>query len=106
MNILKINTTPIFEFIPRTQLLNTNLTIEIVSESSSNVQTINCVASVLSNENYNLLLATFPTGQVNEKFSYTIFNGLEKISLGKLILISSTEVVQDFSKKSVNKFYK
>jgi len=106
MDILKLNTSPTFKFIPRYELSVSELSIKLINELNQKTQTILCTVSILPNENYNITLATFPTGKANDKFSYTLLNGLEIVSLGKLMIVSENENVQDYSKKTVNKFYK
>lgn len=106
MNIIKINSLPIFEIVPRRNLDILTLTIQLTSEIKNTIQTINCEATLLPNENYSLQLDTFPIGKVNEKFSYNLLNGTEILSLGKLMIVSENEIIQDYSKKTVNKFYK
>ena len=106
MDILKLNTSPTFQFIPRKVLTVSDLSIKLINELNQKTQTILCTVAILPNENYTITLATFPTGKANDKFSYTLLNGLEIVSLGKLMIVSENENVQDYSKKSVNKFYK
>ena len=103
MNILKINTPPIFQFIPRKEFEG-SVTIKLISETKGSTQTINCTTNLLPNENYNIHLSTFPSGKANETFSFTILNGNEVLCLGKLMIVSETEIVQNHSKKT-NKYY-
>lgn len=107
MNILKINTSPIFEICPRIELnVNDAHTIVLKSEFTQAIQTISASVLLLQNENYLLTLQSFPTGKAGEKFSYTIQNlANEIVSLGKLMIVSEFENIQDYSKKSNNKFY-
>lgn len=104
MNVIKINTLPQFQFIPRRILDNWYLNIELVSEIKGTKQTIECTATLLPNEKYNLEFSVFPIGRANETFSFTILNGLEVICLGKLMIVAQDAIVQNHSKKT-NKYY-
>ncbi len=106
MNILKLNTSPSFQIVPRRKLTSQNLTIELVKEGSQTSQTINATATLLPNENYTLLLASFPNGKVNDKFSFTILESTEIVCLGKLMIVSQTEIIQDYAKKTTSKYYR
>lgn len=107
MNVLKINTSPSFEIVPREKIsILENLSIELISEFSQSKQTVNIGVTELSNENYLIQLSTFPISKEGEKFSYTIKNELNKIvSLGKLIVLGELQNIQDYSKKTNKKFY-
>ena len=98
MNVLKINTEPSFEIVPRRKLDVTKTYTVIFDET----QTISATVTLLPNENYKLLLASFPTG---EKISYKILDGTEIISLGMAIIVSENENIQDYEKSSNQKFY-
>jgi hypothetical protein len=102
MNVLKINTSPEFEFIPRTNLTSSTFSVEIKNENNQNTQTIECEVVKLSNENYNATLASFPNGKQGDKLSYSIPNVVN----GKFLIVSESESVQNYSKKNNNKFYK
>ncbi len=110
MNVLKLNTTPAFEVVPRYNLdTNQVLKIDLVKESNQTTQTILTTSVVLlQNENYLITLASFPTGIANDKFSYILSENISGtvVSFGKLMIVDENEIVQDYSKKSVNKFYK
>lgn len=106
MEILKQNTTPTFEIVPRKKLdLTASFKIILVSENTQSTQEIVATVSILPNKNYNITLSSFPTGKIREKFSYTIFQSQEVVSLGKIIILSQNESVQDFTTKTNNKFY-
>lgn len=107
MNVLKINTTPYFEIVPRERIdILENLSIELISEFSQSKQTISIGVTELSNENYLIQLATFPISKEGEKFSYAIKNEANKVvSLGKLIVLGELQNIQDYSKKTNTKFY-
>jgi hypothetical protein len=104
MNILKINTTPVFQFISRKDFNAESLEIQLVSETKGTTQNIECTPTLLANGNYDLLLSVFPNGKANETFSFTILNDADVLCLGKLMIVASGEVVQNHSKKT-NKYY-
>jgi len=106
MNTLKINTSPTFQIVPRRKLTSQNLTIKLAKEGSQSEQTINATATLLPNENYSLLLASFPTGNANDKFSFIVFDGSEIVCLGKLMIVAEAEVVKKYTKKTTPKYYK
>jgi len=100
MNILKINTAPEFEIIPRGIMVGS--VIELKNENNQKKQNVNFTFEKLPNENYKIILATFPNGKQGDKLSYSIPN----VCNGKILIVSQTENIQDYSKKSNNKFYK
>jgi hypothetical protein len=108
MNILRLNTTPVFQIVPRKTLTVTD-TFKIVlrNESNNKQETILCTITLLANENYNLTLSTFPIGGLNAKFSFTLFNNVTNVTLllGKLMIISETQSIQDYSNKTNNNYY-
>lgn len=106
MNVIKLNTSPTFQIVSRKKLTNLNLTIKIAKECSESSQTINATATLLPNENYNLLLASFPNGVANDKLSFIVFDGSEIICLGKLIILTADDVVRSYTKKTTPKYYK
>ena len=61
--------------------------------------------SLLPNENYKITLASFPVGKIGDKISYTLLEDDEVVLLGKILITSQTENIQDYSKKTNNKFY-
>lgn len=110
MNILKKNTTPSFEIVPR-EALDTlsEYKIVLISEyKNTPKQEKNLTIQLLSNENYLITLQSFPQGKINEKFSYSIVENLSNkiVSLGKLMIVDENENIQDYTKQSNNKFYK
>jgi hypothetical protein len=108
MNILRLNTSPSFEFIPRENITSTSFSIELKNENNQNKQTVSCSVVKLENENYKVTLSSFPTGINGDKFSYSILTIRQKlvVAQGKLLIIGQNDSVQDYSKKSTNKFYK
>ena len=89
MDILKKNNSPSFQIVPR-KVLNSSKIFKFQ----------------LKNENYQVTLATFPTGKIGDKISYTLLQDDEVVLLGKILITSQTENIQDNSKKTNNKFYK
>ena len=61
--------------------------------------------SLLPNENYQVTLASFHAGKIGDKISYTLLQDDEVVLLGKILIASQTENIQDYSKKTNNKFY-
>ena len=108
MDVLKKNTTPTFEIVPRFNLnTSQDYIFEIVNEFTQKKETILSTVQLLPNENYSITMATFPKGKINEKLSYSILNSVgEVVSLGRFIILSETENVQDYSKQNNTKFYK
>ena len=62
--------------------------------------------SLLPNENYQITLASFPVGKIGDKISYTLLQDNEVVLLGKILITTETENIQDYSKQTNNKFYK
>lgn len=108
MNIFRQNTTPAIEIVPRYSLEFLDLLkFKIISEFTQITQEILADVSPLPNENYLVTLQDFPLGKVGEKFSYTLVDNItnEIVSLGKFIIVSETESIQDYSKSTNTKFY-
>ena len=108
MDILKKNTVPAFQIVPRKTLLVSDLLkIELRNESTNLKQLINCTFTLLPNENYLLTLVTFPSGILGAKFSYSLFNRVtnELLLLGKLIIFAENQAPQDYSNQTNNNFY-
>lgn len=109
MDILRKNTSPTFQIVPRLKLdENSTFTFKIVNETSRNSQDVTATIYILPNENYQIILDEFPVGKIGEKLSYKIIDDFtsEIVYLGKALIVSENEVVQDYSKKNNNKFYK
>ena len=107
MHILRENTDPIFEIVPRKNLTDITYFLNLKSEYTQEVQVIECTKELLQNENYNITLATFPFGNENEKFSFELKNALnEVICIGQLMIVSEFADVQNYTKVSNTKFYK
>ena len=108
MDILRKDTSPSFEIVPRSVLdIETDYIMSLKSEFSTDVQLIICTISQLPNENYQLTMQYFPVGKIGEKFSYSLSDPTteEIVLLGKLIILSETESIQDYSKTTNTKFY-
>lgn len=60
----------------------------------------------LSNENYKITMRLFPTSKIGDKFSYTLLDNEEIVLMGKILVVGASENIQNYSKKSNNKFYK
>lgn len=60
----------------------------------------------LSNENYQITMRSFPNSKIGDKFSYILLEGTDIVLMGKILIVGATENIQDYSKKSNNKFYK
>lgn len=109
MDVLKKNTSPTFEIVPRKVLDVSNVfKIKLINEFTKVAQDILATSvSLLANENYQITLASFPTGKIGEKLSYKIVDNIsnEVLSLGKILIVSQTENIQDYSKKLNSKFY-
>jgi len=109
MNVIKKNKDPYFEIVPRLSYdISEELEITLTSENNGRSQTILATSSELPNENYLIELSSFPEGKTGEKFSYSIsVKATHKLlSLGKLIILSENEDVQNFSAKENTKFYR
>ena len=107
MHILRENTQPIFEIVPRKILSDITYFLNLKSEYTQNVQLIECTKELLSNENYNITLNSFPIGKTNEKFSFELKDALnEVICIGQLMIVSEFADVQNYTKVSNTKYYK
>ena len=108
MNILKKNTIPSFQIVPRRDLnISEVFKIELKNESSQKKQNIICAVDLLANENFTLSLETFPTGKIGDKFSYSLFDNTtnELILMGKLMIVSENENIQNYEKSINSKYY-
>ena len=106
MHILRKDTTPIFEIVPRKTLLDVAYFLNLKSEYTTEVQVINCTSTLLPNENYNIELDSFPIGNINEKFSFELTNELnEVLCIGQLMIVSELADVQNYTKISNTKYY-
>lgn len=107
MDILKKNTSPSFQIVPRKALDTSKFfKFKLKNEMSQRSQDIIATVSLLQNENYQITLATFPIGKIGDKISYTLLQDTEVILLGKILITTEAENIQDYSKQTNNKFYK
>ena len=106
MNILKINTPASFEIVPRTKInISDSYRIELVNDFNDETQSISINSlTLLPNENYTIILSSFPVSVAGDKFSYFIKeNVLNKIiCVGKLMVVSENENIQEYSN---NKYF-
>ena len=106
MDILKKNTSPSFQIVPRKVLNYSKIfKFQLKNEMSQKSQEILATILLLQNENYQVTLAEFPVGKIGDKISYTLLEDDEVVLLGKILITSQTENIQDYSKKTNNKFY-
>lgn len=106
MDILKKNTSPSFQIVPRKKLDASKVfKFKLKNEMSQNSQEILANISLLPNENYQITLVSFPLGKIGDKISYTLLQDTEVVLLGKMLITNETENIQDYSKKTNNKFY-
>lgn len=107
MDILKKNTTPSFQIVPRKVLDSSKVfKFQLKNEMSQVASEILANVSFLPNENYQITLISFPISKIGDKFSYTLLQDNEVVLLGKILITNQTENIQDYSKKTNNKFYK
>ena len=107
MDILKKNTIPSFEIVPRKTLtISSIFNLELKNEMSQKKEVIFAAISLLPNENYKITLDSFPAGKIGDKLIYTLFQDNEVVLLGKILIASENQDIQDYSKKTNNKFYK
>lgn len=108
MDILKKNTSPTFQIVPRKNLeVFELLKFNLKNEMTQIKESILADYYILENGNCQVIMQSFPTSNVGDKISYTLVDNLteEIISLGKILVTSEIESIQDYSKKSNNKFY-
>jgi hypothetical protein len=102
MNVLKKDTPPIFEIVPRCDLDTAKVyTVVFFNEYTSEIQTVTATVAKLQNENYNLILSEFPNG---EKLSFEIKDSDLVVCMGKLIIIGQSDSVQDYEANN-NQYY-
>lgn len=107
MDILKKTTSPEFEIVPRRALdVSHVFKFQLKNEMTQKTQEILADVVFLANENYKTTMRSFPTSKIGDKFSYTILDDEEIVLMGKILVVGATENIQDYSKKSNNKFYK
>ena len=106
MYILKQNTTPEIEIVPRKVLdLNSDYVFFIRNEYTNALEQISSTIELLPNENYKVTLDDFPTGKINEKFTFELKEENEIVLIGQFIIVDENENVQDYSKQTNSKYY-
>lgn len=107
MHILRKNTTPTFEIVPRKVLdILKAYFFHLKNEYTNENQIVKSSVELLSNENYTITMSEFPTGKINEKISFELKEETTKeiVLIGQLMIVDENEVVQDFSKKTNTKY--
>ena len=107
MHILRKNTTPAFEIVPRKVLdISKAFFFHLKSEYTNEVQEVESSVVLLSNENYTITMSEFPTGKINEKISFELKEQTtnEIVLIGQIMIVDENEVVQDYSKKTNLKY--
>jgi len=113
MHILRKNTTPSFEIVPRKALgvgsefsFPPSYFFNLKSEYTNEVQIIESTAELLPNENYLITMFNFPTGNTNEKITFELKEETTNdiVLIGQIMIVDENEVVQDYSKKTNLKY--
>ena len=107
MHILRKNTTPAFEIVPRKVLdISKAFFFYLKNEYTTETQIVESSVELLSNENYTITMAEFPTGKINEKISFELKEETTNdiVLIGQIMIVDENEVVQDYSKKTNTKY--
>lgn len=107
MHILRKNTTPAFEIVPRKVLdVSKVFFFHLKNEYTNQTQIVESSVELLSNENYTITMSEFPTGKINEKISFELKEETtnEIVLIGQIMIVDENEVVQDYSKKTNLKY--
>lgn len=107
MHILRKNTTPAFEIVPRKVLdISKAYFFHLKSEYTNITQTVESSVELLSNENYTITMSEFPNGNINEKITFELKEETtnEIVLIGQIMIVDENEVVQDYSKKTNLKY--
>lgn len=107
MHILRKNTTPAFEIVPRKVLdISKALFFYLKNEYTTETQIVESSVELLPNENYTITMSEFPTGKINEKISFELKEETtnEIVLIGQIMIVDQNEVVQDYSKKTNLKY--
>lgn len=107
MHILRKNTTPAFEIVPRKVLdVSKSYFFHLKNEYTTETQIVESSIVLLPNENYKITMLDFPNGKINEKISFELKEETtnEIVLIGQLMIVDENEVVQDFSKKTNTKY--
>ena len=107
MHILRKNTTPAFEIVPRKVLdISKAYFFHLKNEYTNKTQIVESSVVLLSNENYTITMSEFPTGKINEKISFELKEETTNdiVLIGQIMIVDENEVVQDYSKKTNLKY--
>lgn len=107
MHILRKNTTPAFEIVPRKVLgISKAYFFHLKNEYTTETQIVESSVELLSNENYTITMSEFPTGKINEKITFELKEETtnEIVLIGQIMIVDENEVVQDYSKKTNTKY--
>ena len=107
MHILRKNTIPAFEIVPRKVLdVSKAFFFHLKNEYTNETQIVESSIELLSNENYTITFSEFPIGKVNEKISFELKEETtnEIVLIGQIMIVDENEVVQDYSKKTNLKY--
>ena len=107
MHILRKNTIPAFEIVPRKVLdVSKVFFFHLKNEYTNQTQIVESSVELLSNENYTITMSEFPAGKINEKISFELKQGdtSEIVLIGQIMIVDENEVVQDYSKKTNLKY--
>ena len=107
MHILRKNTTPAFEIVPRKVLVVSKaFFFHLKNEYTTETQIVESSVELLSNENYTITMSVFPNGNINEKISFELKEETtnEIVLIGQIMIVDENEVVQDYSKKTNLKY--
>lgn len=107
MHILRKNTTPAFEIVPRKVLdISKTYFFHLKNEYTTETQIVESSVELLSNENYTITMLEFPIGKINEKISFELKEETtnEIVLIGQIMIVDENEVVQDYSKKTNLKY--
>ena len=107
MHILRKNTIPAFEIVPRKKLdVSKAYFFNLKNEYTTEIQIVKSSVVLLSNENYNITMSKFPEGKINEKISFELKEETTNdiVLIGQIMIVDENEVVQDYSKKTNLKY--
>ena len=107
MHILRKNTLPAFEIVPRKRLdVSKAYFFNLKNEYTNELQTIQGSVQLLPNENYLITMIAFPIGKINEKFSFELKEAItnEIVMISQVMIIDQNENVQDYTKKTNLKY--
>lgn len=110
MNILREDLAPLLYIIPRYKLAeDIVLKFVFINEGTGEVEEILSNSTLLiSNETTEVELLKIPDGKAGDKFSYIATDNATNtiVSLGKAMVVSENEDIQDYSRNATNNLYK